>query len=241
MLLLYGIALAWVLLAAGAGTTGIRTWPRRMLLVIPLGFFAVQTLRDIGAPALRRARLLAARLADRREWPADLEPCTALPEVKALREALHLDAAPALPLLNHPRPQVQIAALAALDFRKHWRPGQAEMVLQVALRAEEPAVRAAGPDRPGQRRGPRAHRVAGRVPPRPVAAGPPGRHRGAAVGHRAPLALDPPRRPPVSLGDPLCQDDGPLRHSGQPADRRGRGRPDRLGRREGPARPAAPP
>ena len=33
--------------------------------------------------------------------------------------------------------------MAALDFRKHWRPGQAEVVLKLALRAEEPAVRAA--------------------------------------------------------------------------------------------------
>jgi hypothetical protein len=38
---------------------------------------------------------------------------------------------------------VRVAALAALEFRKEWRPGQAELVLQVAQRAEQPAVRAA--------------------------------------------------------------------------------------------------
>jgi hypothetical protein len=36
-----------------------------------------------------------------------------------------------------------VAALAALEFRKEWRPGQAELVLQVGQRAEQPAVRAA--------------------------------------------------------------------------------------------------
>jgi HEAT repeats len=38
---------------------------------------------------------------------------------------------------------VRVAALAALEFRKNWRPGQAELVLEVALKASEPAVRAA--------------------------------------------------------------------------------------------------
>ena len=47
-----------------------------------------------GGPAARRV-----------EWPAELDACRLLPEVKALREALHVDAAPALELLSHPRPQ----------------------------------------------------------------------------------------------------------------------------------------
>ena len=37
----------------------------------------------------------------------------------------------------------QIAALAALEFRQNWHSGQPELVLQLALRAEEPQVRAA--------------------------------------------------------------------------------------------------
>jgi hypothetical protein len=48
-----------------------------------------------------------------------------------------------LGLLGHPRPQVRVAALAALEFRKHWRAGQAETVLQVARQSAEPSVRAA--------------------------------------------------------------------------------------------------
>src|SRR5438046_1970483 len=63
-----------------------------VLLVVPLLVFASQTLTNSGAPALRRARLLAQRLADRKDWPADLTACRSLPEVKALREALHVDA-----------------------------------------------------------------------------------------------------------------------------------------------------
>ena len=60
-----------------------------------------------------------------------------------MREALHLDATPALALLSHARPQVRVAALAALEFRKEWRAGQAELVLHLAQRADQPAVRAA--------------------------------------------------------------------------------------------------
>jgi hypothetical protein len=46
-------------------------------------------------------------------------------------------------LLEHPRLEVRVAGLAALEFRKEWKAGQAEMVLQAALRAEQPALRAA--------------------------------------------------------------------------------------------------
>src|SRR5206468_3103156 len=87
--------------------------------------------------------MLADRLANRQEWPSDLAACRTLAEVKALRAALGYDAAPALALLRHPRMEVRVAALAALEFRKEWRAGQAELVLQIAQRAEQPAVRAA--------------------------------------------------------------------------------------------------
>src|SRR5262249_37267816 len=186
-----------------------------LLLVIPLSFFAVQTLYDIGAPTLRRARLLAQRLADRREWPSDLDACRSLPEVKALRETLHLDAGPAIPLLHHMQPQVQIAALAALDFRKLWRPGQAEVVLQVALRAEEPAVRAAALNALAN--------IDDRILIESLAEflrDPAPQVRRAAAEA---LLWDSERRwtwmryaVRRSLGDPLCQDDGPLRVAGQP-------------------------
>jgi hypothetical protein len=116
---------------------------KSILLIVPLCVFALQTLVESGAPAIRRARLLADSIAQRREWPQDLATCRALPEVKALRAALGLDAAPALALLDHPRSEVRIAALAALEFRKDWKAGQAELVLQLAQRTEQPAIRAA--------------------------------------------------------------------------------------------------
>jgi hypothetical protein len=143
LIMLYVIGLSWLVL----GSAGDNDWylhlSQAVLLVVPLGFFGAQCLRESGAPALRRARHLAGRLAARGEWPADLEACRLLPEVKALRESLHVDAAPALAMLNSQRPQVRVAALAALEYRHNWRPGQPQVVLHLAQRAAEPEVRAA--------------------------------------------------------------------------------------------------
>lgn len=139
---LYLIALTWLWWG-----DGMEDWfthlSKAVLLVVPLGVFGCQTLADSGATAMRRANLLADRLAKRKDWPGDLAACRALPEVKALRAAIVRDAGPALALVQHPRPEVRVAALAALEYRKDWRPGQAELVLQVAQHAELPAVRAA--------------------------------------------------------------------------------------------------
>jgi HEAT repeat protein len=143
VIMLYVIALSWLLLGGPGREDWLVHLSQATLLVVPLGFFAVQCLIDSGATAVRRARQLAARLAARRDWPADLMECRLLPEVKALREALHLDASPALQLLVNPRPAVRIAALAALEFRPTWRPGQPQVVLQLARKAPEPEVRAA--------------------------------------------------------------------------------------------------
>jgi hypothetical protein len=140
---LYVIALGWLWL----GTANIDDWypslAQAILLMVPLLFFAYHMLMDSGAPAVRRARVLAQRLAARKEWPADLPSCQTLPEVKAFREALHLDATPALELLNHNRPEVRVAALAALEFRTKWSSGQSERVLHVAQNVGEPTLRAA--------------------------------------------------------------------------------------------------
>ena len=116
---------------------------KAILIVIPLVVFGHHCLHKSGASALRRANLLAQRLANRPDWPADLATCRTLPEVKAFRAALAFDAGPALALLQHPRPEVRVAALAALEFHKEWRPGQAEVVLGVARNAEQPALRTA--------------------------------------------------------------------------------------------------
>jgi HEAT repeat protein len=116
---------------------------RATLLVVPLGSFAAQFLRESGAPALRQARILASRLERRRRWPADLDACRLVSQVADLREALHIDASPALALLSDPRPQVRIAALAALEYRQNWRSGQTDPVMRLAQGAAEPEIRAA--------------------------------------------------------------------------------------------------
>jgi HEAT repeat protein len=139
---LHVIALCW-LWWGHAGDDWYVNFCKAILLVVPLTLFSYQNLHESGAPAIRRARVLADRLARRREWPADLHACRSLPEVKALRAALSIDASPALALLSHSRLEVRVAALAALEFRKEWKPGQAETILQVGLRAEQPALRAA--------------------------------------------------------------------------------------------------
>jgi HEAT repeat protein len=140
---LHLIALAWTWLAAGPAGDWYYPFAQSLLLTVPLGLLALQALSDSGGPTLRRARVLAHKLAGRQDWPRDLFACRNLPEVKALREALHLDATPALDLLNHPKMAVRIAALAALEFRTQWRHGQADFVLSVGRQAEEPALRAA--------------------------------------------------------------------------------------------------
>ena len=113
------------------------------LLCVPLSLFVFQEYLFTGRGGLRRARTLVRRLANKTDWPADLESCKTLSEVKALREALKENAEPVLVLLMHPNPQVRIAALASLEFRPTWRKGQAQKVLQAAKFATEPPVRVA--------------------------------------------------------------------------------------------------
>jgi len=141
VIILYVIALSWVLLA----TRGLQDWyfhlARAALLVVPLGFFAWQCLRDSGALIMRRAQQLADRLSKRLDWPADLQACRALPEVKAFRGALQVDASPALNLLMHPRLEVRIAALASMEYRQSWQVGQPEMLLHIAQHTTEPEIK----------------------------------------------------------------------------------------------------
>jgi HEAT repeat protein len=211
---LYLIALGWLWLGAAHLDDWYPHLAQAILLVVPLWFFSVQTLTSSGAPALRRARMLAKRLAERKDWPADLAACRSLPEVKALREAMHVDATPALNLLQNRRLEVRVAALAALEFRKNWRPGQAEYVLQLVQRAQEPPVRAAGVSALGN--------LDDRVLVEALATflhDPSLEVRQAATEallwdceHRWMWIRHSVRR---NLADPTCADDGPLRYEGQ--------------------------
>ena len=143
VMILYLAALSCFWISAASTEDWFVQLSQALLIIVPLLFFGAHIVRGSGAPAIRHARGLAQRLADRKDLPLDLQQCRNLPEVKALREALQIDAAPALELLGNEIVEVQVAALAALEFRKDWRPGQAEKVLQIAQTSKEPAVRAA--------------------------------------------------------------------------------------------------
>jgi hypothetical protein len=138
---LYLIGLGWLWAATAQQHHWYPHFAQAILLIVPLMVFASQTLTSSGAATLRRARILAQRIAARNDWPCDLANCRTLPEVKAFRESLHLDATPALDLLENAHVPVRVAALAALEYRKNWRLGQAEYVLHVARKTTEPAVR----------------------------------------------------------------------------------------------------
>src|SRR5207237_97852 len=141
--LLYVVALAWLMAATvGVGDPVVYA-ARALLLVGAVGLFGRYCLRQSGALLNSEARRLADRLAARRDLPADLASSRVLPEVQAFRSALALDAGPALALLAHPRTEVRVAALAALEARPAWQPGEAGLVLAVAQQATDPETRAA--------------------------------------------------------------------------------------------------
>ncbi len=213
VIMLYVIALSWMLLGAVGADDWFLHLAQAVLLVVPLVYFAAQCLRESGRPTLRRARQLAHRLAHRLDWPAQLNDCRLLPEVKALREALHVDASPALSLLSNPRPEVRVSALSALEFRQNWRPGQPQVILQLAQHAVEPEVRAA------------ALNALANVDDRTTieALAEFLRDSSPLVRQTAAEALLwnteqnwPWIRLAVrrTLADPVCQDDGPMRHEG---------------------------
>jgi hypothetical protein len=139
---LYLIALGWLWMSQLDFQDWYTHLSESVLLIVPLCFFAYETLNSSGAVARRRACILAQRLAQRKDWPADLAACRNLPEVKAFREALHHDASPALGLLPAGPLPVRVAALAALEFYRNWRPGQVQFVMKLARRSTEPAIRA---------------------------------------------------------------------------------------------------
>lgn len=114
-----------------------------LLVLLAAGLFAGYALRATGAPALRRARHLARELASRTDWPEDLDACRHVPEVKALRDALRDEAAPAMQLLTDHPPTVRIAALAALEYRRGWRRGQPDLILEIAKSDPQAEIRAA--------------------------------------------------------------------------------------------------
>jgi HEAT repeat protein len=143
VVVLYLIALAWLWLPTRGSSDWATHVGQAVLLLVAVGLAAFHDLTRTGAEPLRRANKWCGRLAARQHWPMQLADCRTLPEVGALREAVRDEVRPVLALLSDPRPEVQCAALGALEYRPHWRPGEAELVLKAARESLEPAVRAA--------------------------------------------------------------------------------------------------
>jgi hypothetical protein len=143
LLVLYLFALACLYVP----TRDVSDWAvyvgQSVLLLVAVGLAAVHDFTRTGAEPLRRANKWCSRLATRTHWPMQLADCRALPEVVALRDAVRDEVRPVLALLSDPRPEVQCAALGALEYRPQWQPGEAELVLKIARTSDEPAVRAA--------------------------------------------------------------------------------------------------
>jgi hypothetical protein len=139
----YLVAFCWTFVADELSSAWYLPLARGALLMVPLTVFAIQTLRDTGAVAGRKARLLTQRLANRTDWPSDPAEIRLLPEVRMLRDLIVQDATPALALLQHAKMPVRLAALSALESRRLWKYGQPELVFRAAQDAREPAIRAA--------------------------------------------------------------------------------------------------
>ena len=139
----YLIALAWLYLPTRGTTDWAIHLGQSVLLLVAVGLAALHDLTRTGAEPLRRANKWCTRIAARAHWPMQLADCRLLPEVVALRGAVRDEVRPVLVLLSDPRPEVQCAALGALEYRPQWQPGEAELVLKIARDSDEPAVRAA--------------------------------------------------------------------------------------------------
>jgi len=141
VVVMYLVALGWCWLVGRTLTDTLLFLVQGLLIIMAVGLFAVHDLIRSGAEPLRRAKNSSRKLTGRRDWPMHLSECRSLPEVQELRASVRDSAAPALALLSDPRAEVQTAALAALEYRQSWLPGEAELVLKVGLESQEPAVR----------------------------------------------------------------------------------------------------
>lgn len=143
VIVLYLIALGWAYVATRGSTDWEVFVGRGALLLAAVGLVALHDLTRTGAEPSRRAYKWSRRIINRTHWPLQLVECRTIPEAMRLRTAIRDEANPALALLSDPRPEVVTAALGALEYRPHWKPGEAELVLKVAKQSPEPGVRVA--------------------------------------------------------------------------------------------------
>ncbi|MBX3399421.1 MAG: HEAT repeat domain-containing protein [Gemmataceae bacterium] len=142
VILLYLMGLGWCWFHTRELHEPPAAFARGMLLLVPVGLLFAHDLARTGAEARRQARRNVQRLRRRRDWPADPAQIPRLHEVRALRDVLKKDASPLFGLFNDPRPEVRMAAFAALEGYKHWRPSEIAVVLHKLHQMSEPAVRA---------------------------------------------------------------------------------------------------
>jgi hypothetical protein len=142
VVVLYLIALVWAWLPLRGSHDWAPHVAQGLLLVLGVCLLAAHDLTRTGAEPLRRANSWTQRITHRTDWPMQLSECRMLPEAVGLRDAIRDEPGPALALLSDPRPEVQATALAALEHRPNWRPGEAELVLRFGRESREPAVRA---------------------------------------------------------------------------------------------------
>ena len=142
VILLYVMALGWCWFHTRDLQEPPAAFARGMLLLVPVVLLFAHDLARTGAEARRKARRHCNRLRRRRDWPADPTQIHRLPEVRALREAVANDASPVFGLLNEARPELRMAAFAALEGRSAWRPAEIAVVLHKLRQMSEPAVRA---------------------------------------------------------------------------------------------------
>jgi hypothetical protein len=140
---IYLIGLSWIAMATVDHEDWFGHFSQALLLLVPLLVVGTQVLMHPGDQKRRKSQALAHALASRRDWPKDLFACRDMPEVKALREAVHADPEPALALFEHHLAPVRVAALAALEFHENWKLEQAAYVLDRGLDSPAAAIRAA--------------------------------------------------------------------------------------------------
>ncbi len=140
---LYLIALGWLWFATHDAPDPFARFGLGLLLFVAVGLLVCHDFIRTGVEPRRRAKKWTTALLTRSHWPRTTDGIANLPEVRALYTAVRDDPTLAFPLLGDPRPEVQLAGLAALRHRDHWRWDAAAVVLEVGRTAVAPEVRAA--------------------------------------------------------------------------------------------------
>ncbi|MCU0704432.1 MAG: hypothetical protein MUF18_10690 [Fimbriiglobus sp.] len=140
---LYLIALGWLWFATQDSPDSFARFGRGLFLVAAVGLLVCHDFIRTGVEPRRRAKKWTTALLTRAHWPRTADEVAHLPEVRALYTAVRDDPTLAFPLLDDPRPEVQLAALFALRDRETWRWDATAVVVESAKKAVTSEVRAA--------------------------------------------------------------------------------------------------